>query len=69
MKDICVNARFRFQRTTGVQRYADAVLRRLPDEVEAVMPSPFLQPGTAGKIWEQFRLPAQVGKPRALVAM
>ncbi len=63
MKDICVNARFRFQRTTGVQRYADAVLQRLPNEVEAVMPSrSSFSRGVRGQMWEQFRLPAHVGK-------
>jgi glycosyltransferase involved in cell wall biosynthesis len=63
MNDICVNARFRFQRTTGVQRYADAVLRRLPGDVDAVMPSrSAFSRGVRGQIWEQFELPSQVGK-------
>jgi glycosyltransferase involved in cell wall biosynthesis len=62
MQGICVNARFRFQQTTGVQRYADAVLRRLPDGVEAMMPSRSFSRGVRGQIWEQFQLPARVEK-------
>jgi glycosyltransferase involved in cell wall biosynthesis len=63
MKDICVNARFRYQQMTGVQRYADAVLRRLPNEVEAVMPArSSYSRGLRGHLWEQFQLPSRVGK-------
>ena len=58
---VCVNARFRHQRMTGVQRYAHAVLSRLPSSVQSLAPgSPSFGTGLRGHVWEQTRLPSQV---------
>jgi glycosyltransferase involved in cell wall biosynthesis len=60
--EVCVNARFRHQRMTGVQRYADAVLARLPAGVQSLSP-PFgsMARGLLGHVWEQMRLSSRVG--------
>src|ERR1043165_9759214 len=60
--EVCVNARFRHQRITGVQRYADAILARLPSGVRSIAPARSMAHGMRGHLWEQFTLPWRVGR-------
>ncbi len=56
---VAVNARFRTQRITGVQRYAVEVCKRLPD-LQAITPTDRWR-GPRGHLWEQAVLPRKVG--------
>ncbi len=62
---IVVNGRFEGRRLTGVERYASEILRCLGPRVEVVKP-PRPMTGLQGHLWEQFLLPAQVGKDQIL---
>lgn len=62
---ILVNARSLSSPVTGVQRYLQELLARLPaDQMEVVSPQ-FARHGFAGHLWEQSVLPIKVG-PRLL---
>jgi glycosyltransferase involved in cell wall biosynthesis len=50
-----VNGRFRVQRITGVQRYAQEIVSRLSGELEVI--SPRSGKGAMGHLWEQTLLP------------
>ncbi len=56
---VAVNARSLGRRTTGVERYAREVTRRLDGRCRAIVPSRSL-PGVAGHAWEQLVLPARL---------
>ena len=58
---IVVNGRFRWQRVTGVQRHAQEICQRLGSRAALLTPKRPLD-GVAGHIWEQMRLPRQVGR-------
>lgn len=51
-----VNARFRRQEMTGVQRYADEICRRLAGELTEIIPDPSCGSGLRGHWWEQTGL-------------
>lgn len=55
---IYVNARFRRQRITGVQRYASEILARIGDSVQELIPDRWSE-GMKGHAWEQVVLPAR----------
>ncbi len=57
--EIFVNARCLSRRTTGVERYAREVIRRLDGEAQLLAPEPGLQ-GFWGHWWEQISLPKAV---------
>ena len=56
---IALNARFRVHRTTGMQRYAIEISKRLAGILEPVDPPAGLR-GPAGHLWEQLYLPMAV---------
>jgi glycosyltransferase involved in cell wall biosynthesis len=56
--NIYVNGRFRSHQTTGVQRVAHEITRRLGDKVEICQPQSKLS-GWRGHLWEQTVLPLQ----------
>jgi glycosyltransferase involved in cell wall biosynthesis len=58
---VAVNARFRRQPITGVQRYAHEVTGRLGQRLRAIEPA-FAVRGMAGHLWEQLILPGHVGE-------
>lgn len=60
-KEVIVNARFRGQRVTGVQRYAHEVTRRLRSHLRCVEPRSSTN-GISGHLWEQVVLPIHVGR-------
>ncbi len=53
---LAVNGRFQNQRTTGVQRYAHEITKRLSLQAEIVAPRGW-NSGVRGHIWEQTVLP------------
>ncbi|QQS06353.1 MAG: glycosyltransferase family 4 protein [Fibrobacterota bacterium] len=53
---IFINARFRTQRITGVQRYATEIINRLKGEFVEVVPKSTLE-GARAHLWEQAVLP------------
>lgn len=62
---LAVNARFRFRRTSGMERYAHEISARLK------MPKRFIAPSrplgqAAGHLWEQFVLPVLLHKTEML---
>jgi glycosyltransferase involved in cell wall biosynthesis len=61
MGKIYINARFRTQVLTGVQRYASEIIKRFPKEYIEIKPFKTL-PGAIGHIWEQVILPLRVSK-------
>jgi glycosyltransferase involved in cell wall biosynthesis len=54
-----VNGRFMTRRLSGVERYAQEIMRFLGDRLEIVRPKLRLG-GAAGHAWEQFVLPAKI---------
>ena len=56
--NIYVNGRFRSHQTTGVQRVAHEITRRLAGNVEVCQPQAKLR-GWRGHLWEQTTLPRQ----------
>ncbi|MDD5369267.1 MAG: glycosyltransferase family 1 protein, partial [Anaerolineaceae bacterium] len=56
-----INNRFENHRTTGVERYAHEVARRLPGEMHFAAPHRKTT-GWAGHVWEQLVLPGLVGE-------
>lgn len=54
-----VNARFRRQAMTGVQRYADEICRRLRGELREIVPPGYCRSGIRGHFWEQTILPSR----------
>lgn len=54
---LVVNARFRLQKLTGVQRYADEICSRLQNILEEIRPSGQSSTGARGHLWEQTTLP------------
>lgn len=63
--NVVVNGRFLSRRTTGVERYAGEILRRLDGRVRPVAPRNGAQ-GAAGHAWEQFILPRQLSAEQIL---
>jgi glycosyltransferase involved in cell wall biosynthesis len=57
--EIIVNARFRRQPITGVQRYAQEVTARLRDRLRFIEPG-FVGRGMMGHLWEQAILPRRL---------
>jgi glycosyltransferase involved in cell wall biosynthesis len=57
---IVFNGRFRSSRVTGVQRYANEVVRQLAEKIRALAPRVPLN-AISGQLWEQFLLPVRVG--------
>jgi glycosyltransferase involved in cell wall biosynthesis len=53
---IATNARINGSHVTGVQRYLQEILRRMPEDVRVIQPSRYLD-GVRGHIWEQSILP------------
>ena len=62
---VAVNARFRYRKITGVERYAGEILRLLDDRVRRIDPGWRLT-GMGGHVWEQVILPGQVGRGEIL---
>lgn len=62
---IAVNARYTARRVTGVERYAAEISRRLGSDTRLVYPNR-RGGGVLGHAWEQFVLPARVGKDELL---
>ncbi len=56
LQPVLVNGRFRAQKITGVQRYADEMITRLGKKVEVIEPRAMLK-GPRGHVWEQLALP------------
>jgi glycosyltransferase involved in cell wall biosynthesis len=61
MNNIAVNARFLVHQVTGMQRYAVELCRRFESHLDLIRPAGDLK-GLQGHLWEQVRLPTQVGK-------
>ena len=61
MSAVVLNARFAWQRTTGMQRYAWELARRFGDRLQPARPGRPLR-GMSGHLWEQFCLPPAVGR-------
>jgi glycosyltransferase involved in cell wall biosynthesis len=63
---LVVNARFRKQQLTGVQRFAGEVINVLNDdarlEIDEALPSERFGSGLQAHAWEQFALPRSIGK-------
>ena len=53
-QNVIVNGRFLSRRVTGVERYANEVIKRLPGPLQILQPSP---KGLKGHAWEQCVLP------------
>ena len=60
MDKVALNARFYSHRTTGMQRYAIEISRRLRHGLEEIRPAAPLT-GAKGHLWEQGYLPVAVG--------
>lgn len=65
MAEIVVNGRFLSHRTTGVQRYAGEILRRLGDRVQVARPGRSAQ-SIGGHAWEQLSLPRRLASRSTL---
>jgi glycosyltransferase involved in cell wall biosynthesis len=61
MNRIAVNARFLVHPVSGMQRYGLELCRRFEPRVDLIRPKSDLK-GIRGHLWEQFGLPAHVGK-------
>jgi glycosyltransferase involved in cell wall biosynthesis len=59
VRELCVNGRYTRRRTTGVERYAHAIVSRL-GAGRVIVPDGAAR-GLAGHLWEQAVLPGRVG--------
>lgn len=62
---LVVNGRYQKRKTTGNERYAGEVCRRLNTSVRLIAPSINMQ-GLAGHLWEQIVLPGRIKKNEML---
>ena len=60
-KHICVNSKILNRNITGVQRYLVDILQNTHEYIERIQPKHMCD-GMKGHFWEQFILPAYVGK-------